>query len=233
MLFKVKTVPGKPSQLRVGCKLGQLIGNGLGNWFGTNSDRSYNLTISYSSKVLWFRVAKVGTRTVLGHLKKEAVCLEAEHPYHVRYRAKNFTNFFRFAFVRNPWDRLVSAWLNKVVNSNHFGFAPESLKKYQDFANFVDYLSSVNVESCDSHLKLQSRLVDLGNVDFLGRFETFAKDFVHVCKQIGISSQGVEAKNVSHGRKDYRKYYSGELVEAVGEIYSRDIQIFGYDYDSD
>ncbi len=64
---------------------------------------------------MWFRVAKVGTRTILGHFDRHDVALDVNHAMRLRYPVELFEDYFKFAFVRHPLGRFVSAWRNKVV----------------------------------------------------------------------------------------------------------------------
>lgn len=86
------------------------------------STRKYNLSISNKYKFIWFRVAKVGTRTIFSRLADDGLTLDLESPYGIHYIPKLYGEYFKFAFVRNPWDRLVSCWQNKVVQMNYFKF---------------------------------------------------------------------------------------------------------------
>lgn len=190
----------------------------------------YNITISHKHRFIWFRVAKVGTRTIFDVLKNAGVHLDAEHAMDCRYPVTVFSRYFKFAFVRNPWDRLVSCWRNKVVDTNYFKFEDTTLERYQDFEHFVEYIETQDMDNCDIHMRLQSRLVDLNNIDFLGRFENFEKDLRYVLKEIGINVQEIPSRNVSSGAGDYRDLYSDDLRERVGRLYDRDIRIFAYEF---
>lgn len=88
-----------------------------------SSSSRCDFTICHEKKFMWFRVAKVGTRAILAHLKRNRVELAAGHANNVYCLPPHFRDCYKFAFVRNPWDRLVSCWLNKVVNSNCFNFS--------------------------------------------------------------------------------------------------------------
>ena len=100
----------------------------------------------------------------------------------------------------------------------------------REFAAFVDYVSRQDVGKGDHHLQLQSKLIDLTEVDFLGRLESFDSDFEHVCQVLGIEGRDARRLNVSATRKPYQDYYDEHLRERVRQIYLKDIQIFGYGF---
>ncbi|MCB2111999.1 MAG: sulfotransferase family 2 domain-containing protein [Parvularculaceae bacterium] len=194
------------------------------------SERRYNLTVSSAKKFIWFRVAKVGTRTILNTLKSANVPLDLEEESRLHYFPNLRRDYFKFAFVRNPWDRLVSGWMNKVVDRNFFGFDDNALARMREFPNFIDYVASLDMAKCDRHLALQSSLIDLNNVDFIGRMERFEEDFSAVLGRIGVNSPEIGRKNASGARMSYRDYYDGETAKKARDIYERDISIFGYEF---
>lgn len=194
------------------------------------SNTPYNITICHEKNFLWFRVAKVGTRTIFNVFDQAKLKLDADHPMNCYYPPNLYRGYFKFAFVRNPWDRLVSCWINKVVNTNLFNFSDSQLLEMRTFRNFVKFVESQNIEDCDPHLRLQQKFIDLNNVDFVGRFENFEEDLSKTIKFIGIESVTIPHKNASAKRLHYREYYEGDLTERVAEIYRKDINIFHYDF---
>ena len=64
--------------------------------------RSYNLTVSHSHRFVWYRVAKVATRTIRHHCETHGVSLDVDHAMRVRYPLASFADYFTFAFVRYP-----------------------------------------------------------------------------------------------------------------------------------
>lgn len=145
----------------------------------------YNLTISDEKKFVWFRVAKVGSRTILDLFRQANIELNAEHPLDVHYPVNRYQEYFKFAFVRNPWDRLVSCWHDKGINHNLFDIRDKGL----GFEDFIDHIAEkVDLESGNIHLRLQSRLIDLNQIDFLGRFENFEKDLNRVMQLLGLEA---------------------------------------------
>ncbi|MEO9966916.1 MAG: sulfotransferase family 2 domain-containing protein [Reichenbachiella sp.] len=193
------------------------------------SQDNYNLTICDKPKFIWFRVAKVCTRSIFDHLKNSGLDLDAEQAMCVHYSPAMYSEYFKFAFVRNPWSRLVSCWKNKVVESNYFKFSSNELAKMQQFENFVKYVATLDIERCDHHLRLQSKLIDLNNVDFVGRFENFEQDFKHVQEVLKMEPMSIPHLNRSGANNQV--YYTDDLKGRVAEIYKKDINLFSYKFE--
>lgn len=196
-----------------------------------SSDR-YNITISHQKRFLWFRVAKVGTTTIFHQLQESGVDLDVERASNVYYSKKIFKDYFKFAFVRNPWERLVSCWQDKVVKKNMYRFEPAELIKMRDFRNFVDFVEQLDIEKCDRHICLQSALIDLSEIDYLGRMEAFEKDLIEIFGILDVPLEDVKKKNKSSYENPFRELYTQELIERVAAIYRKDIQIFGYHFNA-
>ena len=188
----------------------------------------YHLTISDERKFIWFRVAKVGTRTITRHFDNQHVEISAKEPSFVRYSPRLYSKYFKFAFVRNPWNRLVSCWHNKVLDSNYFGLEESQLEHLKTFENFVAWVEDNGMQHGDRHTQLQVELINLEDLDFLGRMESFGPDFAKVCERIGIEPDKVRPLNVSAERSSYRDYYTPELRNRVGCIYAADVDAFDY-----
>ena len=225
----MRTIPGHPARLTRETRIFQKLLGGLSRVPFLPSGRRYNLTISHERKVLWFRVAKVGTRTILNHLQSQGVQLDVEHATFIRYSPQLYADYFKFAFVRNPWDRLVSSYSDKVVRDGGklFGFTEAQRREITTFERFVEFVAGLDLTTCDRHIRLQTELIDLNNVDYLGHIENFAADFSHVCARIGIPDTGVVSKNVSE-HKPWQEYYTEPLRDKVASLYRKDIQVLGY-----
>lgn len=227
----MQTLPGQPAQLDRNSRISQFFLEKVAQIPLLPVSGKYNLTISHKKKFLWYRVAKVGTRTILHHFKTHNVSLDVEHASAMRYMPKLYTEYFKFAFVRNPWDRLVSCWVDKVLDGKGsiFNFREWDLTRMNQFENFVEFASRLDLKTCDRHLRLQCELLDLNNVDYLGRLETFANDFVSICNHLGIKCEEIISCNVSK-RKPYPDYYTDKLRDKVFQMYRKDIQMFGYEF---
>jgi hypothetical protein len=149
-----------------------------------------------------------------------------------------FDRLFKFAWVRNPWDRLVSA------HGHLMREGPQILRtaRVQTFGEFVDW--AVNEASHyrgDGATLIRSLcrpqaeyVVDLnGNllVDFVGRFEFLLSSFQHVARRINLPGRQLPHKRDSKRPVLYSEFYSDATREAVAEFYRQDLALFGYRFD--
>lgn len=154
---------------------------------------------------------------------------------------KRFEKYFKFAFVRNPWDRVVSLYLNKISNPlggksiSHRGeelfYKYRWWKKSMSFKDFVIAISKTPDIYSELHFKSQHNFIydKKGNLlaDFIGRFENLDKDFDHVCRKINIPKVNIPHDN-STTRNHYSTYYNKETKKLIAERYKKDIRLFGY-----
>jgi hypothetical protein len=138
--------------------------------------------------------------------------------------AEAYNSLYKFAFVRNPWDRLVSryAHLLRSKDRRRHSFI-SSLEKFEDFLRW-----EIQRDSASQFPYVTDRQ-GKQIVDFVGHYETLPADFAKVCAMLKIQAKLPHA-NVSEHR-DYRTYYTPETRAFVAEKFRRDIEMFGYDFD--
>lgn len=141
-----------------------------------------------------------------------------------------YPDYFKFTFVRNPWDRLVSCYLEKILRQRKwkeiFGSSPS-------FADFVRVVHGIPDDKADMHYRSQYlNLTDSSDklvVDFVGRVETIHDDMKAVASVRSLDySPGHFRK--SNGRRPYQEYYEKKTRDLVGERYAKDIKLFGYEF---
>jgi len=143
--------------------------------------------------------------------------------------AGSMSSYTAVSFVRNPYDRLVSAWKNKVVDSNLFRLEESLHRELQDFDRFVEYVSQYDIRNADVHLRPQYRLVDTGRVNSVGKMESFEEDCEKIFSEAGVDVSGLERKNASsQSRKPALEYFSESSIELVNKFYAKDFEIFEY-----
>jgi len=197
---------------------------------GRLSPLTYNLTISHTHRFVWFRVAKVATRTLVGYFDENDVAREVSHALWMRYPTALFTDYFRFGFVRHPLQRFVSTWQDKVVNANYFEFdEPTHARMRSRPEEFAGWVAGLDLDDANQHLAFQSRLVDLTQIDFLGRLETFDADFATVCERLALPVVPARTRNRTATSRTPELLASTELQDLVAGIYRKDYQVFGYD----
>lgn len=146
--------------------------------------------------------------------------------------------YFKFTFVRNPWDRLVSAFFymkNFDEGSNDRDFFDRYVGQDVSFEEFVIRLKNKDFRSrCLrwEHFTPQCEFLKNSRgeiqLDFIGRVENISEDFIKLCQELKFDGT-LSERNVGD-RKGYRDYYTEEMIEIVGDMYSEDIHRFGYEY---
>ena len=137
-----------------------------------------------------------------------------------------FGGYLKFAFVRNPFDRFVSYCAFMVRGGDEFQQRPQDVMRHFLFA-----------QPPEQHILFQpqsSLLVDDDGetllTDVVGRVEDMQTSYDAICARLGIPSRPLDRVNgTTHG--DYRRYYDGELVDAVAVRYARDLALFGYTFE--
>lgn len=136
-----------------------------------------------------------------------------------------FSAYFKFAMVRNPWDKLFSQY--------HYMKQRPDLRKFigmDEYDSFKRYLQLIQKRN---HVQWehQSRFIcdDNGEliVDFLGRFENFASDVGVILDRLGISCGALPHVNRTE-HPPYHEGYDAEDIELVGHLYRDDIRLLGY-----
>lgn len=122
-------------------------------------------------------------------------------------------DFFSFAFVRNPWDRMVSAWSHWTEQK----------------IPFVSYLENNGIGP--AHFRYPQTTYLLGKdgeflVNYVGRFESFQTDLVAL---LGSAVSVTHANMSSHA--PYQTYYSPRLIQMVADRFITDIERFNYTFE--
>jgi hypothetical protein len=133
---------------------------------------------------------------------------------------------FKFAVVRNPWDLVVSMYHYQRERSNRTGVRiddhVEWISRCDGFSQYVEVYPVL-------YSDMTSMIADENGhtiVDFVGKFESLARDFLYICEQIGLTLSLPKVGESDH--RPYREYYGARTREIVARHFERDIEIFKY-----
>ncbi|WP_158774349.1 sulfotransferase family 2 domain-containing protein [Cobetia sp. L2A1] len=149
--------------------------------------------------------------------------------------SRKFNAYFKFSFVRNPYDRALSAYRYILSGGNQGAqdlSVAQEIAQYSSFDDFVE--RALWKGAFRSHLLFlpQSSFIMDANevlmVDFLGYFETLEEDFKFIAETLGIESQ------VAHHNKGNTPASAGNVDmatstrEKLAIMYAQDFVNFGY-----
>ena len=144
-------------------------------------------------------------------------------------KIKNYNQYFSFSFVRNPWDRFVSAAAFR-------GSLRKARRSALEISIFRKNFKSLLLNNKkNKHFFTQSfYLYDREEllVNFVGKFENLEADFGIVSQALNLSNICLEKRMSTPPRRvPYQEFYTSEMRDAVGEKYSQDIKNFNYSFD--
>lgn len=140
---------------------------------------------------------------------------------------QTFSQYKTFAFIRNPFDLLVSRYEFILRRKNHHR---HTLISAMNFSQYLEYERA-------RHQKNQKDLFSFvcdksGNiiVDELFRFEDLSSEINRMCAFLNIEQPSQIAHIHKSERKPYQEYYSDSDIAVASKIFERDIQHFDYKF---
>ena len=149
--------------------------------------------------------------------------------------------FLRFAVVRNPYTRLVSAWRSKVLvcdpgfedvykklRGSLPGISNKSLISFEEFVEFIERFEDLDL--CNPHWRRQTAqlLHPAISFNFIGTTEKIGEVLDRLQRHIGTDTPlQLSPSNASGSRKD--PLFTADLADRVYSLYRRDFDAFGYE----
>lgn len=207
------------------------------------------MIISHKHKFIFFAIPKTGTHSVRFALRPFFGEQDEEHVHLFKQSKVNFPQFqnrldghfsvreikphisdemwksyFKFCFVRNPWDKFIS-----TVFYRNRGLINDGLPKIDFFNSVLDK----HQEKPGLFYQPQSSFLLNENediaMDFIGKTESMQEDFDEICKKIHLPRQLLDQKN-SSPHAHYATYYDTQLKNRVADFYQHDIETFNYTF---
>jgi hypothetical protein len=197
--------------------------------------------ISHSKNFIFVHVPKTGGQTLTVALLPYAADPKIRNPtprlpaglsHHAtlqHYKREFGTAFvrdaFKFAVVRNPWDRAISFYF---FNPKRLPDAPFD---EAEFRERIADLHPVQHYICGRRLDGRRRKLSKHSMQQILRTETLQTDFDEAAARLRIEPVKLEKRNTSNHRH-YAEYYTPALQDFVAEKYTDEIELFGYSFGS-
>lgn len=141
---------------------------------------------------------------------------------------EQFDNYFKFTFIRNPWDIVISKYMDRGWYSSPIQGRGGEIGYYsgQKLSYFLNHYQPARHEYGDSFFDY----FNPKQIDFVGRFEDRRKGLNFISKKIGINLNPQTKTRSNSDKKHYTQYYDDETREIVAKKYARDIEYFGYKF---
>ena len=203
------------------------------------------MIINHKHKFLFTHIQKTAGSSisnVLSSIDGTEIILYS-HSFLNTINTERYNEYFKFCFVRNPWDRLYSCYkmmIKKGVHNDFSGHLLDNSKNFSEFLNLTDVIYETSPLECDgahpypksiSFNQLDYITDNSGNilVDFIGRFESLNEDYNKIMEKIGVTNLLLPHINKSTNG-EYRYFYNDSDIEKVYNMYKRDIDYFGYEF---
>jgi len=149
-------------------------------------------------------------------------------------------NYFTFAVVRNPWERLLSGYLEFVQKPHRVGYTCGGvpITAFPDFEAFVKGLYDGGPWMNDPHFRPQFDFI-FGNhiIEYIIFYEELNSGVDIISSKIHITSADLDAVTKRYNEKPrqtghgpYQDYYTEQAKEWAAAIYKKDIKAFSYEF---
>lgn len=194
--------------------------------------------ISHSLQCIFVHIPKCAGSSINQQLKLESLGFSGHAPasYHSEYK-----DYFSFTFVRNPYDRVASAYKYfQKLKQGHRWYKRNSIisdaaneMSFNEFVKHIpDFIKLMKREegSFESgiHFKPYDYFLD-SNIDFLGKFENIQRDYGFILAKLKLPSANLRKVN-STNNLNYRQLYIEDSKSIVYNIYQEDIKKYSYKF---
>lgn len=185
-------------------------------------------------KILFVHIPKTGGTSVATAL----IGKPTGHPYLYEFynvNKKYSKNFFKFCIVRNPFDRLVSAYTHIAERECNIEF--KVLFKRLDIQSFNDLIDCMSnskklqiIQNSCVHFRSQYELIEHCKIrmDVIYKFEEFEKIEDDLFNRIG---EHIKINKLNSSKRlNYKSYYNARSKFIIESIYKKDLELFNYTF---
>lgn len=194
--------------------------------------------ISHDKKCIFVHIPKCAGSSINQQLQLKSIGFSGHAPmsYHSKY-----SDYFSFTFIRNPYDRVVSAYKYfRKLKEGHRWYKRNSIisdaANQMDFKGFVnhipDFMNLMKREegSFESGIHFQPFHYFIDQpIDFIGCFEDIQQDYASVLSHLKLPPRSLRKTN-STNNLNYQQLYIEETKKLVYNIYQEDIEKYNYNF---
>lgn len=142
-----------------------------------------------------------------------------------RQEVDALANCLRFTFVRNPYSRVLSAYLDKVTT----GEKAQNLSSFTEFCRFLDS-GGLHL---NAHWAPQSSLflMPFHEFNFVGKMESLQSDMIELANLLGFPPPNENHRagpRPTNASKLFDDHYTEEARKIVTRLYRSDFELLGY-----
>ena len=200
------------------------------------------MIINHKRKFVFVCVPKTASTTLSKFFQKhdklqieQSWFMEKWHyPISQIQKENNIQDYYSFAYHRNPFDRLVSSWIEFTQDKGHLQVWSRPL--IEQFKSWEDFVLNFSETSWADEIHFRPTTYythnnDKQQVNFVARYDHFDRDTKIIFDSIGLDPKLLNNNKryrKSNRDKDYRTYYKNDkAIEAVAKHFNSDITIFG------
>jgi hypothetical protein len=190
-------------------------------------------SINHKKKVIFIHVPKTAGSSM--ESIKDIGGSGHENLHEIINKVPNFDEYFKWAFIRNPINRVASTFFNmkghtelenKILSENNdLNSFVINIKKY--IPSEIKYDNIVNgLDYCLHLLPLNYYILsEKTNLDFIGRYENISKDWGFISEKLNYRKT-LPNLNVSKNKESYYKFYTKESIKIIEKIYQSDFEFY-------
>lgn len=194
--------------------------------------------ISHDKKCIFIHIPKCAGSSINQQLHLKSVGFSGHSPmsYHSEY-----SDYFSFTFIRNPYDRVVSAYKYfRQLKEGHRWYKRNSIisdaadqMSFQEFVNHIpDFMKLMKRQegSFESGIHFQPFYYFIDKeINYIGRFENIQDDYNTILSKLKLPLKPLRKTNATNNT-DYRSLYIEETKDIVYNIYKEDIKKYNYKF---
>jgi hypothetical protein len=144
----------------------------------------------------------------------------------LQVNADQYSNYYKFTIVRNPWMRLHSWYKNVMrdeIHQKNYGISPD-----------ISFLEFVKKYAGTGYLRPQTYWLKQFdgklNLDFIGKFENLNSAFERVATDLNFPLEKELPHRIEGQKSDPSEDFNSEVVDFIADYYAEEIELFNYNF---